>query len=203
MELDDALTQISEIRQQMARSQEFRGYRSATTAFSAAVAVAAAGAQWAWVPDPSDDFGRYLVIWLAAAVVSLAVVGVEMAVRSARSPSAMQRQVTLAAVDGFVPSLVAGALTTYAIAEHAPRSDELLPGLWMILFSLGIFASRRFLPRGAFAVACYYMLAGLWCLTLDGDAALAPWTMGAVFGVGQLAGAVLLFWFLERNDARE
>ena len=34
MELREALSQISEIRQQMARSEVFRGYRSITVGFS-------------------------------------------------------------------------------------------------------------------------------------------------------------------------
>ena len=39
MELREALTQIAEIRQQMARGEVFRGYRAATTAFSGVVAL--------------------------------------------------------------------------------------------------------------------------------------------------------------------
>ena len=39
MELRDALTQIAEIRQQMARGEVFRGYRAATTAFSGMAAL--------------------------------------------------------------------------------------------------------------------------------------------------------------------
>jgi len=39
MELREALTQIAEIRQQMARGTIFRGYRAATTAFSGIVAI--------------------------------------------------------------------------------------------------------------------------------------------------------------------
>src|SRR5687768_6875389 len=39
MKLDDALTQISEIRQQMAASAVFRGYRPLTTAITAGIAV--------------------------------------------------------------------------------------------------------------------------------------------------------------------
>ena len=39
MELRDALTQIAEIRQQMARGEVFRGYRAAMTAFSGMAAI--------------------------------------------------------------------------------------------------------------------------------------------------------------------
>ena len=40
MELHDALSQIADIRLQMARTHTFRGYRSSTTLFSAVLAVA-------------------------------------------------------------------------------------------------------------------------------------------------------------------
>lgn len=203
MQLDEALAQISEIRQQMAQSQVFRGYRSATTAFTAVVAVLAAAAQGRWVPDPVQHLNAYLLVWCAAALLSIVVVGVEMAVRSRRSGSSLQRQITLVVIDQFAPSLAAGALLTFVVAQYARGAGWMLPGLWAILFSLGLFASRRFMPRGVFVIAGYYLLAGLVCLSLDpGTAALSPWTMGLTFGAGQLLTAVFLYWTLERGHGR-
>ena len=45
MELREALQQISDIRQQMARSEVFRGYRSATVGFSGVLGILAAAFQ--------------------------------------------------------------------------------------------------------------------------------------------------------------
>jgi hypothetical protein len=135
--------------------------------------------------------------------VCIVVVGAEMAVRSRRSGSSLQRQITLVVIDQFAPSLAAGALLTYVVARFAPGAGWMLPGLWAVLFSLGLFASRRFMPRGVFVIGGYYLLAGLTCLTLDpGTQALSPWTMGAVFGAGQLLTAVFLYWTLERGHGR-
>ena len=53
MELRDALSQIADIRQQMARTRVFRGYRSTTTLFSAAVAIVTAIVQGEFLPEPS------------------------------------------------------------------------------------------------------------------------------------------------------
>ena len=136
MELHDALTQISEIRQQMAASEVFRGYRPLTTAITAGVAVVAASLQSWLIAEPWRHVQSYLYVWLGAAVFGVVVVGVEMAIRSARSESAMQRQTTRHAVDQFVPSLVAGATATFAIVEHNDQAVHLLPGIWMVLFSL-------------------------------------------------------------------
>jgi hypothetical protein len=195
MELRDALAQIAEIRQQMARAQVFRGYRAATTAFSAFMALVAAGVQRQYLPR--DDL-RVLWIWLAAAGVSLAVVGVEMGVRYRRSASPLQREMTLMAVEQFLPCLVAGALLTYSIAAFAGGSFNLLPAVWCTLFGLGVFASRRVLPRGTFLVGAWYLLAGLLCARYRGELHFATLMAGA-FGGGQLLAAGVLYWTLERS----
>jgi len=203
MQLRDALLQISEIRQQMAEAQVFRGYRSATTAFTALVAAGAAAVQSQWVPDPMRQVHAYLALWCAAALVSLVVVGAEMVLRCRRAGSPLQTQITRVVADQFVPSLVAGGLLTVVIARFAGDCLWMLPGLWAVTFSLGVFASRRFLPRSIVLVAGYYLVAGLYCLTLDrAAAALSPWTMGLLFGAGQLLTAAVLYWNLERNHAR-
>lgn len=203
MELHDALAQIAEIRQRMASGQVFRGYRAATTGFTAVVAALAACAQALWVPDAAKNLDGYLALWCGAAALCVIVVAVEMLLRCRRSESPLQRQMTLLAVDQFVPSVVAGGLLTWVVRDAAPDAAGLLPGLWAILFSLGVFASRRFLPRGIAVVAGYYLLAGLYCLTLRKDGvALSPWTMGTLFGTGQLLTAGVLYWSLERPARR-
>jgi len=69
----------------------------------------------------------------------------------------------------------------------------MLPGLWELVFSLGIFASCRFLPRPMFGVGLWYLVAGLACLPLESShQALSPWAMGIPFGVGQLLVASVL-----------
>ena len=110
---------------------------------------------------------------------------------------------TRLALDQFVPCLVAGGLLTMVMAVSVPEGLVLLPGLWQILFGLGIFASCRLLPRAIWYVAAFYLLAGLGTLIVArGPMALAPWAMGGPFGIGQLMAAGVLYWTLERDDAR-
>src|SRR5437773_2740370 len=114
MQLRDALAQVSEIRQQMARSATFRGYRAAPAAFSGILAIAAAALQRSVIPNPLHHLERYLGLWIC--------------------------------------------------------------------------------------MAAFYLLAGLVCLALaQGEHAFSPWAMGAVFGPGQLIGAAVLYWNLERQ----
>lgn len=201
MELHDALTQISEIRQQMARTQVFRGYHSVPIAFSGLLALAAAAVQPLWVPQPAESLAAYLALWVSVAVVSSLAAGVEMWIHCQRSRSPLTREITWLAVEQFIPAVAAGALITYVLVGHAAESVWLLPGLWQILFSLGIFASCRLLPRAIFGVAAFYLIGGVLSLVLArDDAALAPWAMGLPFGVGQLLAAVVFYWTLERKN---
>jgi len=199
MELRDALTQIAEIRQQMARTQVFRGYRSVPVALSGVVAWAAAIAQATWLPDATRDLSRYLTLWIAAAAVGIVAAGLEMATRVRRSEG-WAREITWQAVEQFLPSLLAGALTTFVLVRRAEGSAWMLPGLWSIFFSLGIFASCRLLPRATFGVGMFYLVAGLADLALaQGEWSLSPWAMGVPFGVGQLLAAAVLYRTLESS----
>ena len=192
--------QIAEIRQQVARTEVFRGYRSMPVAFSGLLALGTAAFQALWLPDPQDHPGPYLTLWFGAAFISALAAGMEMALRSWTSPSSWKREITRLAVGQFLPCLVAGGFLTVVVALFAPTSLWLLPGLWQILFSLGIFASYRLLPRPIFGVAVFYLSAGLVCLALgQGEAALSPWLMGVPFGIGQLYTAGILYWTLERT----
>lgn len=203
MELQDALTQISEIRQQMVRSQVFRGYRSMTVGFSGLVAAAAALWQHFQIPDAANHIHSYLELWIGAAAISATVAGAEMAWRAHRSKSRLQGQITLLAVEQFLPCLVAGAMLTYVLLHFSSPNLWMLPGLWAILFSLGGYASCRLLPRPMFWAAGYYLIAGLLCLVWgQGRAAFSPWAMGLTFGCGQMLTAAILYWTLERDHER-
>lgn len=203
MHIRDALDQISDIRAQLAQTLTFRGYRSLTTAFTGFVAIAASTGQSLWFGNGANRLHAYLYIWLAAAIVSLAVVGVEIIWRCVRSGHPLQRELSLAAVEQFTPTIVTGALLTYALIRAGGENAWLLPALWMILFGLGVLASRRLLPRSIFAVGAYYLLAGLATLTMDRGSQLAPWVMGGIFGAGQFLAAVILYVSLERNRGAE
>ena len=70
-----------------------------------------------------------------------------MMIRARNAASPMTRELTWLALEQFCPCLVAGALLTIVLVRAAPESLWMLPGLWQILYSLGIFASCRLLPR--------------------------------------------------------
>ena len=201
MDLHEALTQISEIRQQVARTETFRGYRAAPVAFSGFLACFAASFQQTLISVPADNLLGYLGLWIGAALLSMFVTGLAMIWHCKQSPSSLTRPNTILAVGQFFPSVVAGGLVTYVLFQQVPIALWMLPGLWSIFFSLGIFASYRLLPKATFWVGVYYMTAGILCLVwARDDFAFSPWAMGVPFGVGQLLSAAILYWTLERKN---
>lgn len=192
--LDRALAEISAIKGQMARATEFRGYGPATFAITGGLAIAAALGQAVWLKDPSGQVPAWLGLWVGVAAVSAAIIGLEMVSRSRRIHSGLADEMVRSAVEQFLPAGAAGALITATLALFAPDSLRLLPGLWQVVFSLGVFASCRFLPRRLALVGVWYMASGLIGLAVsNGTLAFSPWLMGVGFGVGQLLVAGLLF----------
>jgi hypothetical protein len=199
MDLREALTQISEIRQQVARTETFRGYRAAPVAFSGIVAWTAALFQSRYMPAPDTDRLAYLALWVGAAIMSMIITGVFMWLHCRQSRLMLTRTNTTLAIGQFLPCVVAGGLVMCVLIYHVPDALWMLPGLWSILFSLGIFASWRLLPKATFWVAVYYLGAGILCLMFaQGEFAFSPWAMALPFGVGQLLAAGILYWTLER-----
>ena len=201
MELNEALAQIAEIRQQMARTEVFRGYRAVPVAFSGMLAIGAAFYQGISIPDPIEHLSAYLTLWVSTAAISAFAACLGMVWRARHAPAASwSREITRLAVEQFAPCVVAGGLLTFVLVRSAEESLWMLPGLWSILFSLGIFASRRLLPRATTLVAVFYLGAGLAALIFArGAFALSPWSMGIPFGLGQFLAAAVLYGTLERN----
>jgi hypothetical protein len=191
-DLHQALAEIKQIRSQVARDTQFRGYGPASITASGVLALIVAAAQTHWMRE-HNDFITFAAVWFATALVSIGMVAVQTTVRARRVHSGLALEMIQSAVEQFLPALVVGVLLTVVVARAAPREMWMLPGLWQLLFSLGVFASCRFLPRQTFAVGVWYLVTGLATLILQsGSPGLLPWTMGIPFGVGQLLVAAIM-----------
>jgi hypothetical protein len=192
-DLHKALAEIHSIRDHLVRDAEFRGYGPATLAATGGLALLAAASQAHWVKDPQREISVYLGIWVATAAVSLAMISLEAVTRARRVHSGLAMEMMFYALGQFLPAIVAGFMVTVVLMRAAPQSLWMLPSLWQVLFSMGVFASCRFLPRPMFAVGVWYLAAGLTCLALLGpERSLLPWAMGIPFGIGQLLVAIVL-----------
>lgn len=194
-ELDKALGEIATIRQHLARGTEFRGYGPASLASTAFLAFGAAVLQAVYMPAPAQAPAAYIALWGATAALAVIVVGIEAVTRSRRIHSALADDMIFLAVEQFLPAAFAGSLLSLVLLRNAPETLWMLPGLWQIVLSLGVFASCRSLPKPMIAVGVWYLATGLAYLAIArGEQAYSPFAMGVPFGIGQLLAAVLLQW---------
>lgn len=192
-DLQKALADISAMRGQMARGTMFRGFGPAALATTGGLAILAALLQPALVTQPARQLEAYVALWASIAVISVTIIGIEAARRSRAAHGGLADDMLRAAATQFLPALAAGALTTLVLLHAGPPNALLLPGLWQIIFSLGVFASCHSLSRSMLAIGVWYLATGLLCLHLmTGADALAPICMGLPFGLGQIFAALLL-----------
>ncbi|MDE2347877.1 MAG: hypothetical protein KGL92_05180 [Gammaproteobacteria bacterium] len=197
----DALSDIHAIRGQIARGTEFRGYGPASIAATGVLALGIAAIE-AWrFAAASIDMTVFLETWAAAAAVSVAFTGIETIVRARRVHRGFAQEMIQSAAEQFVPALASGFLLTVVLLRFEPHALWMLPGLWQLMFSLGVFASCRFLPRQMFVVGFWYLCTGLCCIAIGAAHALSPWAMGIPFGVGQLLVAGVLQFGYRSGDA--
>src|SRR4051812_35466869 len=125
MELREALSQIAEIRERIAETEVFRGYRALPVAASGLLAVLAGIVQPHWVPDPGRDPLSYCGLWVGVAALSVAAAGLTMLVRDRFGAASQTHEATFLAVGQLVPALAAGAIVTAVIVRRWPEAAGL------------------------------------------------------------------------------
>lgn len=192
MEVSRALADLEEVRSRLAAIQRFRGLSGGAAFASGLAAIGAGFVQFTTVPHPTthDALQRYVAIWAACLLCSLAVNYGAILIWFARNWS-VRSHVQLRTVGmTILPSIVAGGLFTAAFVGR----DEygLLPGTWCLCYALGLIASRAMAPPGISWAAALFAASGGALLFAPGSNALAWWTMPVTFGLGQLAIAALV-----------
>ena len=199
MDVPKALDQIAAIHEQMAKGEVYRGYRSVPLAASGLIGLLAAALQPSAV-GAADPIG--FVLYWAAVAGAAALVGLsEIIYAYAMEDDGAARRKTRRVIGQFLPSMVGGALITICFTHLSPSLVPLLPGLWAFCFGLGAFASRPYLPKASGWVALFYYAAGFMLLWIArGPEPLSGWWVGGTFCAGQMLGALVLWWNLERTQ---
>lgn len=205
-----ALAQLEEIHAHLARTEVYRGWRSLPVALSGVAGIAAAGGHVYWfrviAPSAGVDPRSWVLFWLAVALLALVIGCAELMWRYLREESPTDRRRTEQVALQFLPALAVGACITVGVLRINPALASTLPGLWSLLFAVGIFSARPYLPTMATLVSTFYAITGVALLWWLGTDTLPPaglpvwfsWTVGGVFGAGQLIAAAVLYWNLER-----
>lgn len=196
-----AVGQIAAIHDQLAKGEIYQGYAPLAVALSGACGLAGASLQPYVVPAAGPH--AWLLYWTGVAAVAALVAGSRTAFDYLLREPAHARRRTRRVVGQFAPAPFAGAVLTLLALVSQPGLVPYLPGLWAVTFGLGVFASRPYLPRATGWVALYYVLAGLGLAATAGAPVPAPWSVGGVFAVGQLATAAVLYANVERTAPDE
>jgi len=203
-DLDKALADIITIRSQIAAGTAFRGYGPAAVAATGGVALLTAVLQYVLLAEPTGHPLTFLFGWAFAAAVSALMIWIEMLARSRRHHSGLADAMIHQAIEQFLPAGVAGVLLAVVLWKFAPEALWLLPGLWQVLVSLGVFASVRSLPRSVALAGTWYFVSGFIVVLLASQShTLSPWTMGLPFVIGQWLMAAILYFASEDTDAEE
>ncbi len=196
MELQQALSDLAEVRDRLAHLQRFEGYSAPAAAASGIAAIVAALVQLRIAPLPrtAGDVHDYLVIWLTCLAAGLLLNYGAAAVwlMNHRAPGARSRFRTAAV--SILPSVVLGGALSLALMDRSVFGA--LPGAWFAFYAIGLFASRGAIPSSANVVTVgFAALAMLFLITPLSALSLAWWVMPLGFGLGQL----LIGYFIWRD----
>ena len=165
-----------------------------------AIGVTAIGA--AFVAHTQPTSFRWLAIWLLEAIIG-ATVGSALMFRKMQERGGEGPVVSVPArkfLLGFWPAIIAGAILTVALADRGgmwnpgSRAPEVLPGLWLLLYGVGVVTAGAFSVRAVPAMGVGFMALGAASL-------LVPEVSGDVFLALGFGGLQIVFgvWIARRH----
>lgn len=194
MNTQQALSDIREIGDILARTQHTSCIRPAPIACTAVAAIVAASFADVTTHPMLVGDRSFVSYWLAVAVVCAAMIAIDLGRRYWTTDSELQRGRTRVAIYQFAPCLLVGGFATLCLLPVIEHPSSLLPGLWCIIVSLGIFATLSNAPPAMiFPAAFYAIIGGLFWRFDEWAVGLGSWSMGFAFGIGQLWTALILW----------
>jgi len=201
-DINKALADITDIRNQMAAGRMFRGFGPRVVGLSGLFAAMLMTVQLIWPDKLANSAYALLGWWVFAAVMSVIFIGIEMLALSRRYHGGLADSMITHAVQTFLPIGAVGAVIGYVILKNQPSLAWALPGIWQLLIAIGIFNSLKFLPKAVTIAGLWYFIAGATVLVTGSlDQPLSPWMMGVPFAIGQGLMAYILFKTLEAPNA--
>ena len=178
-----AMESLEFIRTTMARSAPFTAVSGRGGIAMGVLALLAA----ALGRSTSSD-QQWLMTWIGSAAVAVPLGFVLMRVKARRYELALWSAAGRRFAQGFVPSIVAGAVLTFALVSI--DAIELVPAAWLLLYGAGVLAgSSSSVPVLAWLGALFMVLGGVSLVT---PAAWRDLWLGAGFGVLQIVFGVYI-----------
>jgi hypothetical protein len=127
---------------------------------------------------------RWIFIWLCEAGLSVAISVYTMALKARSAKLPLWSEPSRKILFSFAPPMAAGALLTLVMYEH--QLVALLPGVWMLLYGVGVVAAGTFSVRIVPVMGLAFMLVGAIAL-------VGPATWGTAFMAAGFGGLHLFF----------
>lgn len=193
-DIDDALSQIAQIKAQLAVSTRFQGFAPEVLVIGGAVCAGAMLAQIVWPAHFAGSDLGFVKFWGVVFVGLAVMLAVEAVPRSRRRHGAAADTMMTTTLRLLLPFAAAQGVIAVAICSYAPGSIWLVPGLWQIITALAAFSAVPFLPRAiAWAAGWFFACGTLVLVVAGGRRGLSPWMMGGPFAIGYaLIGAILM-----------
>ncbi len=196
--IHDAMGQVHRMQELVLARQRFKGYSGKARMAGGVMALAGAFAMSRPV-FPATPFA-HLVGWGGVLSAALLLNYGGLALWFLCDPRVRRDVMQLRPAADALPALAMGAVFSLALVLRGHY--HLLFGAWMCLYGLVHVAYRQSLPDSHYAVGVFYMLCGSFCLLSPCMSFVNPWPMGLVFGIGELAGGIILYRNrLEDNNA--
>jgi hypothetical protein len=192
MRVSEAFERLDDIHEQLTKAEVYGGFRVPGTLAVGVVGLLAAAVQR--LTPSADGPTAFVVYWVIVAAVCALLGGGASLYAFAFQEDDFARMRTRRVFGQFLPCVVTGAVVTASVLRAGPALIALLPGMWAVLFGLGVVAVRPYMPRAIGVVGLFYLAAGsllLWRAAVVPD--LSGWSVGGVFGVGHLATAIVLY----------
>ena len=192
MRISDAIEQLETIHEHLTKAEVYRGFAVPGVALVGVLGLLGAAAmdQVTGVSDPARFVRYWLLIAAVGAALGLGTTAHSYLVRE----DEVARRKTRRVLAQFLPCLAAGGLVTAALLDAPPDMISFLPGLWAIIFGLGMISARPYLAKGVGFVGLGYVVAGGVLLArATNTSELFGWQVGGVFGAGHLLTALVLW----------
>ena len=138
----------------------------------------------ALLSSATDSSTRWVFIWLCEAGLSVAISAYTMALKARAAQLPLWSEPARKIVFSFAPPMIVGALLTLVFYERGLHT--MLPGVWMLLYGVGVVAAGTFSVRIVPVMGIAFMIVGTVALF-----APATWATGCM-AVG--FGALHLFF---------
>ncbi|MBX9604248.1 MAG: hypothetical protein K2X35_24805 [Bryobacteraceae bacterium] len=150
---DHALDNLRYIRETMERAGAFTAVPGWGGVVVGVTAIAAA-----WIANRQVSPEAWLAVWLAEGLIAVSL-GLAAIYRKARSVGTpLWTHAARKFAFGFVPPFLGGALVTAALYVHGAHS--LIPGMWLLLYGIGVVAGGTFSVRVVPVMGACFILAG-------------------------------------------